>query len=431
MGKSILNNIKSSPWSWVTTLNFAEGIPNAIVVTMSVLMYKNLGVSNTKTALFTSLIYLAWVIKPLWSPIVDIVATKRKWILWMELAMGVAFGATAFLLLTPWFFVPTLILLGLVAFMSATHDIAADGFYMLGLSEHQQSYFVGVRSLCYRLAMVAITGGSPLISGLLIKMGISVALSWAIVFGIVAALFIALSGYHTVVLPRPSTDCGKPDHSLKQIALEFGKSFDTFFAKPGIGVAMLFMVFYRLPESLLVKMITPFLVDPVEKGGLGLTNEDVGVAYGLIGVIGLLTGGLLGGWLISRNGLRRWFMPMAVAMSLSCLAFVVLCHVESPSWILINAMVFVEQFGYGFGFAAYMMYLIYFARGNFATSHYAICTGFMALGLMVPGMFAGLIQESVGYVDFFWLTIVCCVVTIGVTMLVRGGVDADFGRKRK
>ncbi len=420
-----------NPWAWVSTLYFAEGMPNVIVVSMSVLMFKNMGISNSATAFFTSLIYLAWVVKPLWSPIVDIIGTKRRWIISTQLAMAVTFGLIAGFLLTPIFFIPCLILLGLLAFISATHDIAADGFYMLGLSEHRQSSFVGVRSVFYRLSTVAATAGGPWISGRLIAAGMSEGMAWAIVFCIVALLFLASGSYHAKVLPRPDTDHGKPDRNFAIIMKEFGDSFVSFFQKKHIIIALLFMVLYRLPESLLVKMITPFLVDSPAEGGLGLNNEQVGVVYGIVGVSGLLLGGLIGGWLISLHGLKRWLMPMALGMSLSCLSFLVLCHVVEPSLFLINAMVFIEQFGYGFGFSAYMLYLIYFARGAFATSHYAIATGFMALGLMLPGMFAGIIQEAVGYTMFFNITIICCITTIAVSLAVLRHIDSDFGRKNK
>lgn len=426
-----------NPWAWVPTLYFAEGMPNLVVVSMSVLMYKNLGISNSRIAFFTSLIYLAWVVKPLWSPIVDVVGTKRRWIVSMQLAISIAMGLIAGLLMTDVYFVPSLVLLGAVAFLSATHDIAADGFYMLGLSERRQSYFVGVRSVFYKLSTVAVTAGGPFITGRLIAMGMSNRIAWAAVFGIIAAMFLLMGLWHNATLPHPATDHGRPDRTISQIVGEFGDSFSTFFAKPGIVAALLFMVLYRLPEALLVKMITPFLVDPISEGGLGLPNEAVGTVYGLWGVGGLLIGGLLGGWLISRGGLRRWLMPMAVAMSLSCLAFVVLCHVPDPAMellrisnfriTLIDAMVCLEQLGYGFGFSAYMLYLIYFASGQYSTSHYALATGFMALGLMVPGMFAGMLQEAVGYTIFFWITIACCVTTIGVSLAVVRSIPRTFG----
>lgn len=419
----------SEPWSWIPTLYFMEGLPNAIVVTMSVLMFKNLGVGNAETALFTSLASIPWTFKPLWSPFIDIFGTKRLWIVTMQMAMAVSLGVIALLLPTSIWLVPVLVLLGLVALFSATHDIAADGFYILALNEQQQSYFVGVRSTFYRIAMVAAASGAPLLSGVLISSGVSTDISWCIVFALFAMIMALAAFYHRYSLPRPPSDRGKSDRSVDVVAKEFAESFVTFFKKRHIIVALLFMLLYRLPESLLVKMITPFLVDSPADGGLGISNEQVGITYGIIGVVGLLAGGIVGGLTVGRWGLRRTLMPLALGMSLSCGAFVVLCHVEQPSILLINIMVGVEQFGYGFGFAAYMLYLIYFARGNFATSHYALATGFMALGLLTFGMIAGVIQEALGYTNFFWLCIVCCVITILVSALVLPTIEHSFGKK--
>ncbi len=418
---------RAHPWAWIPSLYFAEGMPNAIVVTTSILMYKNLGVSNTETAFFTSLVYLAWVIKPLWSPFVDIFHTKRQWIVATQLMLAIAFGAIALLLNTPIFFVGTIVMFFLMAFVSATHDIAADGFYMLGLTSRQQSYFVGIRNIAYKLATIVAMAGGTALSGVLINVGFSSAMSWTIVMAIIGCLFLAFAAYHRFILPRPADDHSNDNHSAANVWNEFGDTFKTFFQKKGILIALLFMMLYRLPESLLTKMITPFLVDPVDQGGLGLTNEAVGIIYGLVGTIGLLGGGLLGGFLISRGGLKRWIQPMAWSMSLTCLTFLLLSHTHNPSLLIVNACVFIEQFGYGFGFSAYMLYLIYFARGHYATAHYAISTGFMALGLMLPGMAAGWLQELLGYQNFFLATIACCVTTIYVAMIVK--IDPQFGKK--
>lgn len=420
---------RAHPWAWIPTLYFAEGMPNAIVVSASVIMYKNLGISNTDVAFFTSLIYLAWVVKPLWSPFVDIFKTKRKWIVATQFALALIFAATALLLNTPCFFGGTIAMFCLMAFVSATHDIAADGFYMLGLSEHQQSYFVGIRNISYKLATVAAFAGGTGLCGWLIKEGVSVKMSWTIVISIIAILFLGFSIYHKFILPQPEADHGEPDHSASQIIKEFSATFVSFFQKPGIGLALVFMLLYRLPESLLTKMISPFLLDPMADGGLGLSNEQVGITYGIIGTIGLLGGGLLGGFLISKGGLRYWIRPMAWSMSITCLTFVLLSHAESPAMWMVDSCVFIEQFGYGFGFSAYMLFLIYFSEGKYATAHYAICTGFMALGLMLPGMAAGWLQELLGYQNFFLLTIVSCITTIVVATIVK--IDPSFGRKNK
>lgn len=416
-------------WAWIPSLYFAEGMPNAIVVTISVLMYKNLGVSNSETALFTSLIYLAWVIKPLWSPFIDIFQTKRKWILLMQLLLAFSCFGVAIFLNTPWYIVGTLIMFTLMALVSATHDIAADGFYIVALTEHQQSFFVGFRNVFYKLATVlALLAGTKL-SGMFMNSGMSASTSWTFVIGGIGAVFFLFAVAHYFSLPKIAADHGQPHVRAVDVWREFGLTFSKFFQKKGIGIALLFILLYRLPESLLTKMIIPFLVDPVADGGLGLSNETVGVTYGVFGTLALLAGGLIGGITISRFGLKKMLLPMAAAMSVTCLTFVLLSILSAPSQILIDVCVAVEQFGYGFGFSAYMLYLIYFSRGKMSTAHYAICTGFMAAGLMIPGAVAGYIQEWLGYTNFFILTIITCAVTIAVTLMVK--IDPHFGKKAK
>lgn len=422
---------ESNPWAWLPSLYFIEGLPNAIIMTLTVILYSDLGIPNAEIALYTGLMYLPWVIKPFWSPFVDIIRTKRWWIIIMQLCMAGAFLAIGAVLNTPVHFAASVALFWIAAFCSATNDIATDGFYMLGLSEHQQSYFVGVRSLFYRISTWAVQFGIIYLAGYLQRVTGSPQQTWAIVFWALAAVFFAAMAYHTVVLPRSDKDTSASGQkrSAREILAEFGATFATFFQKPGIVTALAFMLLYRLPEAQLVKMINLFLLDPTSEGGLGLTKETVSVTYGVWGVGGLIIGGILGGIYAARLGLRRSLRPMAWAMSLSCATFVVLSQVEAPSRLLIDACVFVEQFGYGFGFSAYMLYLIYFSEGKYATAHYAISTAFMAIGLMVPGMFAGYVQEQLGYANFFIWTMVCCAATIAVANIVK--VDPEFGLKKK
>lgn len=420
---------KLHPWFWIPTLYFISGLPNVTVMTVSVILYKALGISNTDIAFYTAWLYLPWVIKPLWSPFVDILRTKRWWIISMQWCIGIALAGVAFMLPTSFFFSATLAMFWLMAFASATHDIAADGFYMLGLSEFQQSYFVGIRSTFYRLSSLFAQGVLVALAGFLELHTGNVPMSWMIVIGLMSAMFCIAAIYHNFVLPKPATDHGMPDRTVNDIISEFINSFSTFFKKPGIWTAIAFMLLYRLPEAQLVKMINPFLLDPAEQGGLGLTTFEVGITYGTVGIIGLIAGGIAGGFIAAMEGLKKWIRPMAWSMSLTCLTFVLLSQLDSPSIFLINVCVFIEQFGYGFGFTAYMLYLIYFSEGKYATSHYAISTGFMALGLMLPGMAAGWLQEKLGYQNFFIWTIVCCVATIIVAHTVK--IRADFGIKRK
>lgn len=415
------------PWWWIPTLYFAEGLPYMAVMTISTVMYKCLGIGNTEIAFYTAWLYLPWVIKPFWSPFVDIIRSKRWWVLAMQWAIAIAMASIAFALPASGFFQATLALFWLMAFASATHDIAADGFYMLALTEHQQSLFVGIRSLFYRISMVVGQGALVVVAAFVSDAWAQPKAGWIVVFGILAAFFALVASYHSFALPRPAADAMRSPRSRGEVLREFTETFVAFFRKPQVGVALTFMLLYRLPEAQLVKMITPFMLDPTESGGLGLTPDQVGLVYGTIGVIGLMLGGIVGGLAAARRGLRYWLYPMAWSMSLTCLTFVYLAVAQPSAIWEIYLCVFVEQFGYGFGFTAYMLYLIYFSAGRFKTAHYSICTGFMALGMMLPGMAAGWITDHFSYVAFFIWTMICCVATIGVCYLIH--VDKNFGKK--
>ncbi|WP_297070598.1 MFS transporter [uncultured Duncaniella sp.] len=416
-----------SPWAWIPTLYFAQGLPYVAVMTISVIMYKRLGLSNTDIALYTGWLYLPWVIKPFWSPFVDIISTKRRWTLTMQWLIGAAFAGIAFALPTPFFFSLTLAVFWLVGFTSATHDIAADGYYMLALTEHQQSLYVGIRSTFYRIATVAGQGLLVILAGAIEESSGNIPFAWSVVFGILSALFLIFALYHSWALPKVEHPAGRSLSTVRDVWREFVEVFAEFFRKRQVGTAIVFMLLYRLPEAQLVKLINPFLLDPATAGGLGLSTGQVGVVYGTVGIIGLTLGGIIGGIVAARRGLKFWLRPMAWSMSLTCLTFVYLSFANDPSLPVINICIFIEQFGYGFGFTAYMLYLIYFSEGRHRTAHYSICTGFMALGMMLPGMAAGWIQETIGYQNFFLWTMVCCVATIGVTYLIR--IDPAFGRK--
>ncbi len=604
-----------SAWAWVPTLYFAEGLPYIIVMTVSVIMYKRLGISNTDIALYTSWLYLPWVIKPFWSPVVDLLKTKRWWIIIMQLLIGAGLGGVALTISMPDFFRYTLAFFWLLAFSSATHDIAADGFYMIGLSEHKQAYFVGIRSTFYRLAMI--TGQGLLIilagniesnSGLqpvhfsvstqekatecqaaenkpvaiteeesqhfiltatdvrlglnkltkqksaeikkwaheanlnndfipveekiekspswwtkhvsqplkenlkaafgsdkkeaiigdnygnLAVVGISLSsppeegenvvinldrkkgdenlslveghrltftnsnwnkqawvvieadaklnkvvtasfqglsgnipLAWSVTFFILASLFLLFFIYHRFVLPKPAAD--KAVAEGKNMLKEFINTFVSFFKKENIGMAILFLLFFRLGESQLVKLAAPFMLDMRELGGLGLTTGDIGLIYGTIGILFLVFGGILGGWVASRKGLKYWLWWMVIAINLPNLTYVYLSFFTPESLWLIASSVAVEQFGYGFGFTAYMLYMIYFSEGKNKTAHYAICTGFMALGMMLPGMLSGWLQEIIGYRSFFIWVMICTIPSFVVVKFLK--IDSGFGIKKE
>ena len=517
----IMKSKRIPPMAWIPTLYVAEGLPYVAVNTLSVIMYKNLGMSNTDIAFYTGWLYLPWVIKPFWSPFVDIIRTKRWWTVTTQFIIGAAFAAIALTLPLNSYVVLSLAVFWLIGFASATHDIAADGYYMLALDSSDQSLYVGIRSAFYRLATIIGQGGVVMAAGWMETAFGNVPRAWAVTFLILSALFLLIAFYHSRILPRPAADrpsgthfptatnpqhadiamnthgtvhntgptdsarnicdsnteiadghaCSlrgsnpepdsdaaptglepapavpseedrgfgpRPDsgprtsHSTARILREFVGTFGSFFRKKHVWIAVIFILLYRFPEAQLVKMINPFLLDPATEGGLGLSTAQVGLVYGTIGIIGLTLGGILGGVLVSRYGLKRCLWPMALALTLPCGVFCWMSMAQPDpasmlNLILINACVFIEQFGYGVGFTSFMLYMMYFAEGPSKTSHYAICTAFMALGMMIPGMFAGALQEWMGYVGFFWWIMGCCLVTLAVTALIK--VDPSFGLK--
>lgn len=607
-----------SPWAWIPSLYLAEGLPYVAVMTISVIMYKRLGVSNTDIALYTSWLYLPWVIKPFWSPFVDSLETKRWWIIIMQLFIGAGFGGIALTIPLPFFFQATLAFFWLLAFSSATHDIAADGFYMLGLDSNKQAKYVGIRSTFYRIATIFGQGILIILAGFLesstgmkpfevsvhsnpqqveksiviepfdhpgeqagdihfitdkeiVNIGTSnldkqvatifldslealnhqhgfvvdkiivgnkqnggvkekqtnsfgtwikntfgehkdiqednkvgnigvvavslskkpeagkdvvlntgmdkgdvsislvkgerlvfndsnwnkpayvafqldkkldaestahyqglsgnIPLAWSITFFVLAGLFILFSFYHRFSLPRPDSDTSHASLTPSGILKEFSETFVTFFKKPQAAIGIFFMLTYRFSEAQLLKLINPFLLDPKDIGGLGLTTGEVGFVYGTVGIIGLTLGGIIGGYAASKGGLRRWLWPMTLSMLLTILTFVYLGYFQPDSLIVINICVFIEQFGYGFGFTAYMLYLIYYSDGEHKTAHYAICTGFMALGMMIPGMFAGWLQELLGYERFFVWVMICSIIPIIAVALLK--IDPNYGKAKE
>ena len=421
-------NFLHKPWAWVPTHYFAEGVPYVAVMTISVIVYKRLGLSNTDITLYTSWLYLPWVIKPLWSPFVDMLRTKRWWILMMQILIAAALAGVAFTIPGPLWLQGSLSFFWLLAFSSATHDIAADGFYMLGLEQHEQAYFVGIRSTFYRIATIFSSGLLVGLAGVLQEFTHSIAYAWSLVFYFIAGLFIALWLYHSCALPRPAEDSNRVQKTAGDIVNEFWQTLVTFFRKPQVWVGICFMLFYRMPEGLLAKVSALFLVDKVSNGGLGLSDVEFGMVQGTVGVIGLTLGGIIGGIAASRDGLKRWLWPMVMAITIPDLVYVYLSYALPSSLLVINICVFLEQFGYGFGFSAYMLYLIYYSQGEHKTAHYALCTAFMALSMMIPGLFAGALQESVGYQAFFIIVVACCAMTYIVSALLK--IDPEFGKKK-
>lgn len=608
-------NNKKSAWAWIPSLYFAEGMPYVIVMTVSVIMYKRLGISNTDIALYTSWLYLPWVIKPFWSPIVDLLKTKRWWIIIMQLFIGAGLAGVALTIPMPSFFQYSLAFFWLLAFSSATHDIAADGFYMLALDEHQQAYFIGIRSTFYRLAMITGQGLLIILAGFIesnsglkpvsfniatqqestlceipeqidsnrqqsadnqvfivsqnsLKLGLNklsnkqadsikawayksnlnnnfivvensitkspswwnqnisqplkntlknafgsnnkarntgktqgniaiigihlnlqprkdetivinldrqkgdkdlsliqgqrltfnsenwnkqawilvqadsklnriasasftglsgnIPLAWSITFAILGALFIVFFIYHRFILPKPDSDVASSEG--RNILKEFLETFVSFFKKENAGIAITFILIFRLGESQLVKLASPFLLDAREMGGLALTTGDIGLIYGTIGILFLTVGGILGGWLAARNGLKYWIWWMVLSMNLPNLSYVYLSFFTPDNMWIIASSIAVEQFGYGFGFTAYMLYMIYFSEGKNKTAHYAISTGLMALGMMLPGMISGWLQEIIGYQNFFIWVMICTIPGFIIIKFLK--IDAKFGISR-
>lgn len=420
------------PWRWVPSLYFAEGLPLVVISTVSVILYKKMGISNSSIAFWTGLLYLPWVLKGIWSPAVDVLRTKREWIVTTEFVMGTAFAVVAILLPGKFFFPATIAAFWLAAFFSATHDIAADGFYLLGLDKHQQVWFCGIRNTFYRLAVITGQGLLVMSAGFFEDKMSSIATAWMTAMLILAGGYLLLAAYHLLTLPRPDMDHAVKvgDGSIKpNPAAAFLASFKSFFTKPGVWGAVAFLMLYRLGESQLVKLASPFLLDPGDAGGLALDTGQVGFVYGTVGVSALTIGGLAGAFLAARFGLKKCIWGMACAINLPNLVYIYLANAAPDNLFIINACVALEQFGYGVGFTGYMLYMVYFAEDSeYKAAHYAVMTGFMALGMMLPGMAAGWIQERIGYANFFIWVMISTLPGFLSLLLIR--IDPGFGRKQ-
>ena len=420
-------NSSRSPWLWIPTVYIAEGMPNALVATVSVMLYNDLGVSNAATTFITSLLYLPWVIKPLWSPAVDLLKTRRWWIWTTQILLGAVLAGAALMIPVPHFVQWTIVFFGLLAFSSATHDIAADGFYMMAPTERQQSFFVGFRSVFFNVGKISAQGGLVYLVGRMEDRTGNAPLAWSLAFALAAGIFFCLGSYHRFILPRPMIDQPKTIGVGGNFLDEFLKTFEAFFQKPKILLLILFLLLYRLGEAQLVKIIPLFLHAPVAAGGLGLALKSISVIYGTAGNIAFMAGALLGGFVVARHGLKFWLWPMLLAIHLPDAVFIWLAYSQPADLSVIGAGIAVEQFGYGFGFTAMLLYMINIARGEHRTAHYAICTGFMALGMMLPGMWSGWLQEQLGYPHFFVWVILATIPSFIAALLIP--LDAEFGKR--
>lgn len=415
----------NKPWFWIPLLNFASGLPYAIIISVSVIMYKNLGISNEDIGVYTSLLYLPWVIKPLWSPLIELIGTKRKWFLLMQLIISIAFLLVGFTIPLNGFFIMTLSIFWVAAFASASNDIASDGFYLLVLPEDKQSFFIGIRSTFYRLSMLAGNGLVVLFAGYLEHKFGDNTKAWSYTMICVGLLMTFITLYNFIFTPKNEINAVTNKETAH--SQDFATIFISFFKKKQIGLILTFILVFRLGESQLLKMLSPFLLDSKELGGMGLDTEAVGIIYGTCGVAALTIGGILGGIAISKQGLTKWMFPMFLAMHLPILGFILLAFFHPTSIYYIYAVVIVEQFGYGFGFTAFMMYLIHVAEGESKTAHYALATGFMALGMMLPGMLSGFIQKYLGYQNFFIWVLLATIPGLILSRFLT--FPKDFGKK--
>ena len=417
---------KRNPWLYIPTQYFAEGLPYILINNLSVVMLKALGASNDIIG-YTSLLYLPWSFKPLWAPWLDSYSTKRNWHINMQLAMALIFGLAAMALNLSWYIYPVLALFAAGAILSATHDIATDGYYLHTLDKKQQAFFTGIRSTFYRFSMIFGSGILVVIAGS-ISTNEQDKTGWIFAFGLAAALFVIFGLYHRFILPKPETDA--PVKSSKG-TIPFFKAFGQYFKQERIVAILAFILLYRLGEGLLVKMAQPFIMDSPETGGMGISVSQVGIMYGTFGTIALVIGGILGGILIKKYSLRKLIWPMALFMNLPNLLYVYMSAVRPDTvwqfnpgifsflfsgesvmisfYPVVQLCIIIEQFGYGLGFTAFMVYLLYVSKGEFKTTHYAISTGFMAVGMMIPGFLSGLLQMEWGYTTLFILSAIATI----------------------
>ena len=419
---------KSNAWLWIPTLYFASGLPYHAITSISDIMYKDMGISNARIALYTSILLMPWTIKPLWSPIVEMAGTRRKWTLVSQLLLAVSFAAIALAIPSAHFLPLTLAALLAGAFVSSTHDIALDGFYILGLPQEEQSFFSGIRNTFYRIATVFSSGILVMLANSLGQYLSSEPLAWSATFATTGIIMLALWFYHSKTMPIPKNDTPRTIKSIRNLLSDYGDIIKSYFGKPGIKQALLFLLLFRFPEAQLAKMGKLFLMDDATNGGLALDKGEIGFIYGVIGVVGLIIGGIAGGICISRKGLKYWLWPMVIAISLPDAVYIYMSAALPDNLAAIGSCIFIEQMGYGFGFTAYTLYMIYFAQGSYPTAHFAISTAFMSLGMMIPGMFAGTLEEWMGYENFFiWVT-ACTIITFAVSALIK--IDPNFGKKQ-
>jgi PAT family beta-lactamase induction signal transducer AmpG len=420
---------KNNAWLWIPTLYFASGLPYHAITSISDIMYKDMGIGDAEIAMYTSMLLIPWTIKPLWSPIVEMVSTRRKWTLMSQLLLVACFAIIALTIPSNHFLLFTIAAFMIGAFVSSTHDIALDGFYIIGLPEEKQSFFSGIRNTFYRIATVFSSGFLVLLASWIKDSTGSKSTAWSATFATTGIIMLLLYLYHRSAMPRPEKDIARKTKGIAGAFSNYGDIIRTYFSKPGIIPALLFLLLFRFPEAQLGKMGKLFLMSDIANGGLGLDIGDIGFLNGVVGVIGLMLGGIIGGICISRKGLKYWLWPMVIAISLPDAVYVYMSMVIPDDITIIGSCIFIEQLGYGFGFTAYTLFMIYFAQGKYPTAHFAISTAFMSLGMMLPGMFAGEITEWLGYEKFFIWVMACTLITFAVSAIIK--IDPNFGKRQK
>lgn len=410
---------KRKPSIYIPSLYFAEGLPYTIVMMMSGVFFKSLGADNVFIGL-TSLLYWPWVLKFAWAPMVDYYGTKRTWIIVSQLVLGaltVALGAVAYFSGTMTFdhmIGLAVAALTLIAFASATQDVSIDGYYLDVLNEEQKAFYVGVRNTAYKIAWLFGSGAMVYLAGKLAE-GNSLGYGWSIAFALCGVCMLAAGLFHIWYLPPVDKPVYASEVRSDKIAAaktgpDFFKSIGSYFKQPGIVAIVVYILLFRLGDALMLKQAPNFLLDPTAKGGLGISVADMGIISGTVGVIALLLGGIVGSWLISKGGLKKWMWPLALIQNAAILLYWLLAawpntfavasfsNPHLPAVYVINSA---EQFAYGMGVAAYTVFLLSTVRTEHKAAHYATATALMALGMMLPGAISGYLYQALGYANFF------------------------------
>lgn len=406
---------KNSPWLFIPTLYFFQSIPYAFVLLLSIILYKSLEIDNKTIAFWTSLLHLPWVGKFLLGPFVDQVTSLKKCVFHSQLFLAFLSICTSFALITPYPFLFSLPLFFLFAFTSAFHDTAADGLYIERLTKKQQAFFSGIRNTAYRAGMIFAQGVLVMVVGIM-SVKLSTQHAWSTIFFLVSILFFLLAFWHNKSIPE------KKQTIIRKKKLQ--SAFSSFLKQPRIALSLSFLLLYRLGEAQLLRLTTPFLLDPLSQGGLALNTTQVGFLYGVVGITALLLGGFIGGYLGSRWPLQNLLLLFWLCINLPNLGYVWLATTQQSSNTVITSVIAIEQFGYGLGFSGYMLFMLTLCQNTkWHASHYAICTAFMALSLMLPGLFAGALQEQMGYSLFFCWTLLCSLPCLPIILILCKKLD--------